>query len=85
MLDIIAIIAAVLTIAIAIVLILAWTKPATFSVRRSAVMLAPAEAIFPLINNFHQWANWSPWETKDPARLLQTVRRSQYGRVHFRA
>src|ERR1700688_1691711 len=67
MLEIIAIIAAVLAIAIVIVLILASTKPATFSVRRSAVVQAPAEAVFPLINNFHQWAKWSPWENKDPA------------------
>ena len=67
MLEIVAIIAAILAIAIVIVLILASTKPATFSVRRSAVMQAPAEAIFPLINNFHQWAKWSPWENKDPA------------------
>ena len=57
MLEIIAIMAAVLAIAIVIILILASTKPATFSVRRSAVVQAPAEAIFPLINNFHQWAS----------------------------
>jgi Polyketide cyclase / dehydrase and lipid transport len=31
------------------------------------VVQAPAEAIFPLINNFHQWARWSPWEKRDPA------------------
>jgi hypothetical protein len=62
MLEIIAIVAAVLAIAIVIVLILASTKPATFSVRRSAVVQAPAEAVFPLINDFHQWAKWSAWD-----------------------
>lgn len=67
MLEIIAIIAVVLAIAIAIILILASTKPATFSIQRSAVMQAPAETIFPLINNFHQWTKWSPWENRDPA------------------
>ena len=67
MLEIVAIVAAVLAIAIVIVLILASTKPATFSVRRSAMVQAPAEAIFPLINDFHQWAKWSPWENRDPA------------------
>ena len=40
MLEIIAIIAVVLAIAIAIVLVLASTKPATFSVQRSAIMQA---------------------------------------------
>ena len=67
MLEIIAIIAAVLAIVVVIILILASTKPATFSVRRSAAVQAPAEAIFPLINNFHQWVRWSPWEKRDPA------------------
>jgi hypothetical protein len=67
MLELITIVAIVLAIAILIVLGLASAKPDTFSVRRSVVMQAPAEAIFPLINSFHQWAKWSPWENKDPA------------------
>jgi uncharacterized protein YndB with AHSA1/START domain len=67
MFEIIAIIAVLLAIAIAIVLILAATKPDTFSIQRTAAVKAPAERIFPLVNNFHQWAGWSPWENKDPA------------------
>ena len=67
MLETIAIIAVVLAIAIAIVLILAATKPDTFSVQRAATMKAPPETIFALINDFHQWGSWSPWEHKDPA------------------
>jgi uncharacterized protein YndB with AHSA1/START domain len=67
MLQIIAIVAVVLAIAVAIVLILAATKPDNFSVERTAVVKAPAGKIFPLISNFHQWASWSPWENRDPA------------------
>jgi uncharacterized protein YndB with AHSA1/START domain len=67
MFEIIAIIAVVLAIAIAIVLILAATKPDTFSVQRAIAVSAPAEKIFPLINDFHQWGSWSPYENKDPA------------------
>jgi hypothetical protein len=67
MFEIIAVIAVVLAIAIAIVLILAATKPNTFSVQRATTVKAPPEAIFPLINDFHQWRTWSPYETKDPA------------------
>jgi uncharacterized protein YndB with AHSA1/START domain len=67
MFEIIAIIAVVLAIAIAIVLILAATKPDTFSVQRAITVGAPAEKIFPLINDFHQWGSWSPYENKDPA------------------
>jgi carbon monoxide dehydrogenase subunit G len=67
MLEIIAIIAVVLAVAVAIVLILAVTKPNTFSVQRAATVKAPPEKIFPLINDFHQWVTWSPYENKDPA------------------
>ena len=67
MLAFIVIVAVVLAIAIAAVLILASTKPDSFTVQRSAVMQAPAERIFPLINDFQEWAKWSPWENKDPA------------------
>src|SRR5713101_5968441 len=67
MFEIIAIIAVVLAIAIAIVLILAATKPDTFRVQRAITVKAPPERIFPLINDFHQWGAWSPYENKDPA------------------
>lgn len=67
MLELITIAAIVLAVAILIILGLASAKPDTFSVRRSAIVQAPAEEIFPLVNNFHQWAKWSPWENKDPA------------------
>jgi uncharacterized protein YndB with AHSA1/START domain len=67
MLEIIAIIAAVLVIAVAVVLILAANKPPTFSVRRATTVRAPPENIFPLISDFHRWGSWSPYEHKDPA------------------
>jgi hypothetical protein len=66
MFEIIAIIAIVLAVAIAIVLILAATKPDGFSVQRAATMKATPEKIFSLINDFHRWGTWSPWENKDP-------------------
>jgi uncharacterized protein YndB with AHSA1/START domain len=67
MFEIIAIIAFLLAIAIAIVLILAVTKPDTFRVQRATSVKAPPEKIFPLINDFHQWKDWSPYENRDPA------------------
>ena len=66
MLEIIATVAVILAIAIAAVLVLAATKPNKLRVERTATIKAPAEAIFPLINDFHQWRSWSPYETKDP-------------------
>lgn len=67
MFETLVIVAIVIAIIIAVVLILAATKPDTFSVERAAVMNAPADKIFPLIADFHQWSNWSPWENRDPA------------------
>jgi hypothetical protein len=65
--EVLVIIAVILAIAIAVVLVLAATKPGTLRVQRSTSIEAPAEAIFPLINDFHQWRSWSPYEDKDPA------------------
>ncbi len=67
MFEIIAIIAVALAVAIAIVLILAATKPDTLRVQRATTVKAPPETIFSLINDFHQWGSWSPYENKDPA------------------
>src|SRR3977135_4691023 len=67
MFEIIAIVAVVLAIAIAVVLILAARKPDRFAVQRVTTVRAPPEIIFPLINDFHQWGTWSPYEAKDPA------------------
>jgi uncharacterized protein YndB with AHSA1/START domain len=66
MLEAIIIIAVVLAIAIAVVLILAATKPDTFRIERSGIINAPADRIFAVLSDFHQWGGWSPWEHKDP-------------------
>lgn len=57
----------VIVLLIAGVLILAATKPDVFQVERKAVIEAPPQNIYALINDFRQWAAWSPWEKKDPA------------------
>src|SRR5512134_30801 len=43
------------------------TRPDTFRVERATSVNAPPEKIFPLINDFHAWSAWSPFEKKDPA------------------
>lgn len=57
----------VLLIAIAGVLGYAATKPDTFQVQRKAVIAAPPEKVFAMIEDFHRWNEWSPWEKLDPA------------------
>jgi carbon monoxide dehydrogenase subunit G len=67
MLKIIGVILAVVVLAIAIVAIYAATKPDSFSVQRSVAIKAPPEKILAIINDFHGWGVWSPYENKDPA------------------
>ena len=56
----------VLVIIVAIVCIRAATRPDSFRVERSITIKAPPEKIFGLINDFHNFATWSPWEHLDP-------------------
>ena len=60
------IIVIVLVVVIAAILGYAATRPDTFSVQRAASIKAPPEKIFPLIDDFHRWTVWSPWEKLDP-------------------
>ncbi len=60
-------IAIAIVVLIAAVLLFAATRPDDFSVQRTTTIKAPPEKIFPLINDFHNWAAWSPWEKLDPA------------------
>lgn len=56
----------ILVVIIAAVLVYAAIQPNDFVVTRSAGIKAPAEAIFPLINDFRRWPEWSPYEKLDP-------------------
>ena len=40
--------------------------PTPYTVERSTVVAAPADQIFPLLVDFHEWPRWSPWEDIDP-------------------
>jgi Polyketide cyclase / dehydrase and lipid transport len=54
--------------AVLIVAVLAYTttQPDIINVSRSASIQAPPETIRPLIDDFHHWTAWSPWEKRDP-------------------
>ncbi len=56
----------VIVVLIVVVLIVASTKPDVFRLQRSARIKAPPEKIFALLNDFHSWGVWSPWEKLDP-------------------
>jgi uncharacterized protein YndB with AHSA1/START domain len=60
-------IVAAIVVVIAAVLLFAASQPGTMECARSTAVQAPPEKIFPLINDFHQWAAWSPYEARDLA------------------
>jgi uncharacterized protein YndB with AHSA1/START domain len=42
------------------------SRPNEYRVERSATLAAPPEVVFAQIDDFHNWAAWSPWEKLDP-------------------
>src|SRR6476659_10761274 len=42
------------------------TRPADFTVSRSALMSVTPAAVFAQLNDFHNWEAWSPWAKMDP-------------------
>jgi len=42
-------------------------KPGTFRVQRTRIIHAGPRKIVPLIEDFHAWRSWSPYEKLDPA------------------
>lgn len=63
MLKTVALVAVVL---IAVLLVVIVTRPDTYHVQRTTVIAAPPALSFSLVNDFHQWAPWSPWGKLDP-------------------
>ena len=59
------ILALLIAAAIVTFFIVVAAKPNTFRLQRSLSMAAPPEAIYALINDFHNWPQWSPWEKMD--------------------
>jgi len=49
-----------------LVVLLASSRPDSFRIERRITINAPAAKPFALIQDFHRWAEWSPWEQLDP-------------------
>lgn len=64
----------VLLAGLVLLLVSAALRPDSFRVERSALVPAAQADVAALINNFHQWVQWSPWEKIDP-----TMERSYSG------
>ncbi|HEY5915451.1 MAG TPA: SRPBCC family protein [Verrucomicrobiae bacterium] len=51
---------------VAVFLIIAPTRPADFRVERTALLPAPAAALFEHVNDHHKFAAWNPFMKLDP-------------------
>ncbi|MGZ4955214.1 MAG: SRPBCC family protein [Methylobacter sp.] len=60
-------IVAITIVLFAALLIYAATRPDMFRVWRTTSIKASPDRIFSLINDFHNWDAWSPYEKLDPA------------------
>ena len=60
----------IVTLAIVVVVtgifLYADTRPSVIQVTRSITIQAPAEKIFPLLDDFHHWPGWAPQDKEDP-------------------
>jgi len=55
-----------LVVLIGIMAGVAFGLPAHVTVTRSKSINAPESAVFPYLNNLHQFSQWSPWQLRDP-------------------
>lgn len=67
------------SILIALFLLYVTSRPNHFRVERSITIQTSPEKIFPLINDFHRWEAWSPWEKEDP-QVRRTYSGNQEGK-----
>jgi uncharacterized protein YndB with AHSA1/START domain len=70
---------AVLAVVVILLVGFAAMQPDSFRVDRAVDVKAPPEKVFPLINDFHNWPKWSPWEKMDPdmVRVLSGAEKGQ--------
>jgi hypothetical protein len=46
------------------------TRPSTYTVQRTATFKASPDVAFALVNDFHHWGQWSPWDKLDPNQKI---------------
>jgi uncharacterized protein YndB with AHSA1/START domain len=51
---------------VAVILVVAAFQPSDFKISRTTTIDAPADKVFPLVNDLHKWEQWSPWAKLDP-------------------
>jgi Polyketide cyclase / dehydrase and lipid transport len=59
----------ILVLCLIVLFLYVLTRPSSFRLERRLKMRASPEKIFPLINNFRNWKQWSPYDSMDPNML----------------
>ena len=75
---------AVLPVALIALLAYAATRPNTFRIQRSQRIAAPPKVIASHIDDFREWAAWSPYEKLDPADAADLQRPDEGSRLGLR-
>lgn len=57
---------AVFAVALGVLVIIVAMRPNEMRISRSASIKAGPSAVFPHVNDFHLWDEWSPWAKLDP-------------------
>lgn len=69
----------IIVVVVAAFLAFVAAKPNNFRLERRTSINAAPEKIFPLINDFHNWTQWSPFEKIDP-NLQRTYSGAESGK-----
>jgi len=64
--ETLAIIAGIVVVVLIALVAYAATRPDSFRVERATGIKAAPAKVFGIINDFHNWGAWSPWEKLDP-------------------
>lgn len=72
-------IAIVLAVLLLGLLTFAATRPDSFRVQRTLTIHAPPEKIYPLLEDFHRWNDWSPYQKLDPS-MRRTLSGAERGK-----
>jgi len=51
---------------VAVLVVVIVAQPTAWHLERSTTIDAPPADVFPLVDDFHAWQRWSPWEQRDP-------------------
>ncbi|MYM36368.1 hypothetical protein GTP38_18710 [Duganella sp. FT94W] len=52
-----------------VLFVIAAFQPSTYTVQRAISIQAPADKVRPLISDFRNWPQWSPWNHIEAARM----------------